>query len=74
MRNKSGRLKKNNSLLALTIRKIKQNTKLGNNSTKNTTNRIHSKDSSNSFIYTSLTTNISKKNNNSKNKIKFKFL
>ena len=70
MRNKSGRLKKNNSLLALTIRKIKQNTKLGNNSTKNTTNRIHSKDNNNSYIYSSLTTNISKKYNNCKNKIK----
>ena len=68
MRNKSGRLKKNNSLLALTIRKIKQNSKIGNNSTKNTTNRIHSTDNSSSYK-NSLTINGTTKNNNSKNKI-----
>jgi hypothetical protein len=65
MRNKSGRLKKENSLLALTIRKIKENSKIWSNSTKNTTNRIHSKDNSKSY---SLTTDEPKKNNISKNK------
>ena len=65
MKNKSGRLSKNNSLLALTIRKIKENSKIELNSSKNTLNNFYSKkDKNNSYTYTTLTTNT--KNNSNK--------
>ena len=65
MKNKSGRLSKNNSLLALTIRKIKENSKIELNSSKNTLNNFYSKkDKNNSYTYTTLTINT--KNNSNK--------
>ena len=71
MRNKSGRFKKNNSLLALTIRKIKGNAKTENNSTKNTTNRLHARENNHSYGYShqNLNTNVTKNNSNDINKI-----
>ena len=50
MRNKTGRLKKNNSLLALTIRKIKENSKIEINNTKNSVKRMHSKNINSSYF------------------------
>lgn len=68
MKNKSGRLKKNNSLLALTIRKIKENSKIEINSSKNKVTKIFSKNINSSLIYTTLSTN--SKNNSNNNSIK----
>jgi hypothetical protein len=71
MINKSGRLKKENSLLALTIRKIKEESKTGKNLNKNRINRIALKEKNKSYtlISTENATNEILNNNHNSRRI-----
>ena len=71
MINKSGRLKKENSLLALTIRKIKEESKTEKNLNKNRSNRIALKEKNKSYtlISTENTTNEILNNNHNSRRI-----